>query len=117
MEAILAVNTVALTERDAFLRELYETIYGIHNHVTDKDPLGAMVYRENKDLNTHDPLKRRMKNYVRYRIKETWDLSLLEYLNNPPHVIKYLNSMADEFSAEESDRLDKISEKMKSESR
>jgi len=113
MDAVIAVDTITVAERELFLLELYETIYGLCNHVTDKPPLSVATYKKSTDVGLIDPVNKHFDDYIDLNIHELLGLSLFEYLSMSPHVLRNIRDRASEHRIKERSAVDTMNKKLK----
>ncbi len=80
-------------EKQIILTTMYETVFGVFNHVKlgHSKPMASVALHEAEDTNTLDALRSTMLNYVRNDIKELFGMSFLEYVALPSIIVSELN--------------------------
>ncbi len=78
------------------LYDLYETIYGIYNHVSNNRnrPLASVAFHDSEDFTTGSLLEGSMKNYIEKNIGEFFKISYLEFMELPRDVIELMFEVA-----------------------
>lgn len=77
---------------------MYETEYGIYNHITESSgrrPLASVALHPKEDVNTHSLLEEVMKIYLEQNIGETFKLSLIEFMDLPRDIIDMMLGVSD----------------------
>ena len=79
-------------------RILYDRVYGIcqHGDPAVNDPLSLVGYHPKEDLYEGSDLAMLMRKFYKYRIMESFGLSLTEFLQYPMHVVDDLLDIARE---------------------
>jgi hypothetical protein len=93
----------------------YESKYGIYNHFnTRKDRPMALIsmHSESEDINDGSILEEAMSTYVKFNIKDTFGLSLDEFLNNPRDVCQMMGKIASTALAQKNRVVDEIEKGM-----
>ena len=69
--------------------ELYETNYGIYNHlkVSKSRPLASVAMHPGEDQVHLPRLRNNMMHYVKKGIKEIYGITFLEFMALPPYII------------------------------
>lgn len=94
LTAVLDVKQINIEDRHTFLIELYETVYGLKNHVGSKDPLGIAAYNPNLDPEVIDPIRKHLEDFADLKLNELWGIDLPTYLAQPPHVLRNIRKIA-----------------------
>ena len=78
------------------LREVYETIYGIHDHYSDSSAFGSVTLQQTTTLKDDHYLKRIISDYLTCSIKELYGHTLDDYLDLPCHYRAFITDIAKE---------------------
>lgn len=98
------------------LQDLYETHYGIYNHLTSEHrPLSSVAMYPGEDFNDGSLLESSIRSYMDNEIHEHFKLSLFEYLSNPIDVNAILVKIATEFNNRRNKTMNEIMTNMKNE--
>lgn len=98
IEKILALlPKMAPVEIRMVLGDLYETEFGIYNHnaKVGSRPLSTVAFHPSEDPNEGSLLEDLAARYIRRGIKDIWDMSLTEYMNNPMDFNTMLDTVAE----------------------
>lgn len=78
------------------LQDLYEVAYGICDHmrVSKKRPLAGVGYHESEDPSYGSGLEESMETYIKYDIKEIYNISYIEYMNLPVDITAVMRKVA-----------------------
>lgn len=78
-------------ELKVVLYQIYETEYGIFDHISATNrPLSSVAFYPAEDSLDGSPLDSIMRTYIDKNIKETFGLSLLEFLDLPRDTIELM---------------------------
>ena len=85
------------TQRAEVLRELFQTYFGIYNHINPavKNALAPLLLHETITPEYEYSVKKTAIMYAQKSIKECFDISLIEFLNLPITVTEELLEAAD----------------------
>lgn len=82
--------------------ELYETKYGICNHlqVAKQRPLSGVAFHDCYDVNENSGLKKVVRSYIENNIQQDYGLTLLEFMDLPIDITEILTAMSQERKAD-----------------
>lgn len=113
LTAVLDVRQIKIEDRHTFLIELYETVYGLKNHVGSKDPLGISAYNPNLDPEVIDPIRKHLEEFADLKLNELFGIDLPTYLNQPPHVLRNIRKAAANIRMMEKKAVNQLNETLK----
>jgi hypothetical protein len=81
------------------LRDVYETTYGIHNHMheTEEHALSLVAVREAEDSASGGLLYERIRQYHEREIGKYFKLNVVEFLDLPTDLVTYFLEQAGKF--------------------
>lgn len=85
-----------MIDANIVLYELYETKYGIYNHLNPykKRPMASVALHEAEENTTNSSLYEAIEGYVKLNIKDLTGLTLTEYLDLPTEFCILLANIA-----------------------
>jgi hypothetical protein len=97
------------------LQDLYETEYGIYDHLTpyNNRPLASVALHPAEDINDGSLLEEAIRSYLNKNIKDLYGLSMTEFFDLPVDVISLMISIGDEIMSKKSSTLDSIEKQFK----
>lgn len=101
------------SEAQVLLRLAYEIDYGIHDHTVDLGPLASIKMHETERYYKHSSMYRSITKYRLLRIKDNFNLSILEYLALPRDYQEMLEDITQEFAAYEKSIQDDVEDTAK----
>lgn len=92
------------------MREMYETRFGIHNHLNkfSKRPLASVAFHGAENTIKDSMLEETLKTYANRNIKDIFGLTVLEFLELPMDVVSLMLDIADQISAKKEGDIDGI---------
>lgn len=78
--------------------ELYETKFGIHNHLGDNNPLSGVLFNEAENYIKDGLYEAYMRTYLYKDIGKKLGISFDEFISRPRHQIESIVRVIDEFS-------------------
>ena len=91
-------------ETQLALLELYETMYGIADHEDpqiQKRPLAIMALHTKENTRAYSPLYKRIDQFARLKIFETYGIPLDRFFALPTEYVQYIMALADAQTREE----------------
>jgi hypothetical protein len=87
MDYLLQLDQTSYFHGKIVLRELYEQVFGIYNHLAkDKNPLAIVGLRKKESLTEGDPIDDLIGAYTNYDINGNFGLSFIEFVGLPSYV-------------------------------
>lgn len=94
-KALALIKPMPVVELKMVLLELYETMYGVHDHMRDTTrPLSTVGFHAAEEINKDSLLEQSMVNYIKKGIKELYGISYIEFLELPHDVVELMISVA-----------------------
>lgn len=97
------------------MQELYETEYGIHNHLDPRTrrPLASVAMHPAEDINTGSWLENSFRAYASKGIGDIFKISVFEFMEMPLDIIEMMIRIADEEVSKKSKVVDEINDQFK----
>lgn len=94
--------------------DLYETEFGIYDHIHDKSrPLASVSFHHCEDYNTASLTEEAIRTYIIKDIKNVYGLSLIEFLELPKDIIEMMFIIDEEEKANKKKLMDELEENLK----
>lgn len=109
---------LSYVDKQILMSDLYDIYLGVFNHLdkTKKKPLASVEIHFNEDTSRNSYLERSIRVY-KDKIRDTYNLSLLEYLSLPSSLIPLLVKISNEEVTNKGNELDEIKRKIEKESK
>jgi hypothetical protein len=97
-----------------FLQDMYETFYGIYNHLdrNNKNPLATVMLHPSEDISAGSYLEDSIRLYISRGIKDLYGLNFIEFLNLPRDIIRLLLDISSEEASRKSAAISQIESQM-----
>ena len=112
-EALKINKAISSHEADILLKDLYETHYGIYDHISSNRPLGSVAIHPNEDNGEGSLLYESIENFSNTRIYEKFGLNLLEFLSLPNDICLKILKVSSSSVNSESNELNQIAKDLK----
>lgn len=97
------------------MQDQYEQRYGIFNHRASKDrPLASVAMHPCEDSLQNSLLYEACEEYASLNYRETWGLSLTEFLNQPRYVVEMMKAITTDVIKKKALAVDEFNKKPKS---
>lgn len=99
IEAVANLKRVTGTVAQKAMFDLYETAYGIYDHLSPgrvQRPLASVAHHDSEDTVTSGLLEQMVRVYLKKSIKELYGFNLEEFLDLPMDIVNLLIKVADE---------------------
>lgn len=92
MEALRTLPKLTGADVEIVFRDLYETNYGICNHVnpTIRRPMASVAMHPSEEINEGSLLQDTIRKFIKTDIKEYTGLSLVEFLELPRDIVEII---------------------------
>lgn len=78
------------------MRELYETEFGIYNHLgQDKNPIASVLHHKCEEVWLNSGVRELIEEFAVYNIGELFNISLVEYLSMPRPYVAMIREIKD----------------------
>ncbi len=92
-----------------FLQDMYETFYGICNHLDPhKNALVSVMLHPAEDINAGSFLEDSMRLYISRGIKDIYGLNFIEFMELPRDIIRMMLDIASEESSRKAAAISQI---------
>lgn len=94
-----SVKSVPSCERKVILRQLYETRFGIYNHLSkeaEQNPLSCVALHDTEENSTGSLLYSRIEQYIKSDVHKYTGLNLNEFLAQPREIVQWLFKLCEE---------------------
>lgn len=96
-----------------FLQDMYETFYGVCNHLDPhKNPLASVMLHPAEDINTGSYLEDSMRLYISRGIKDTYGLNFIEFMSLPRDIIRMMMEIASEENSRKATVISQIEQEI-----
>lgn len=119
-KALINLPKLNKTSSEVVMRDLYETKFGIYNHLNKnikKRPMASVGYNESENINIGSNFEESIVTYVVKNINKLYGLTILEFLDLPRYVIEMLVKISDKnpgVTDEDKKMLQEIEKQLKS---
>lgn len=97
------------------LRELYETQFGIHNHLQKRDasPFASVAFHQSEDVVTGSRYQETVRNHLNLKIFDLTGLDYDSYIDRPPDRVAILNEEIKKYLDEKAKKADELARQLK----
>ena len=109
---------LSYVDKQILLSDLYDTYLGIFNHLdkTKIKPLASVEVHRNEDISRNNYLEKSIRVY-KEKIRDVYNLSLLEYFSLPSSLIPLLVKISNEELNKKGSELDDIQKRIEKEAK
>ena len=95
------------------LRELYEQVYGIANHIESKNPLEIVLVQDNELLVTNDPMTNIIEQYAALDLYGMFGIAFDKFIKLPSYQTKMMIKSANKKREREAHKAQEMEAKSK----
>ena len=114
VDILKKVRRLNSVDSKIFLQDMYETFYGIYNHLdqNNKNPLASVMLHSSEDISAGSYLEDSIRLYISRGIKDLYGLNFVEFMNLPRDIIRLLLDISSEEASRKSVAISQIESQM-----
>lgn len=94
--ALEQLPVMGYDEAQTVLRDLYETEFGIYNHLAkDKNPLSSVLHHKSEEVWLTSGLRELVEEFAVYNLGELFNITLKEFLTLPRPYVSMIREIKD----------------------